>query len=866
MKPIRLEMRGINSFKETQIVDFSKLAARGIFGIFGPTGSGKSTILDAMTLALYSETARKSNGYINSDSEDLYVSFEFEVQTGSGRAVYVVERGKSRQKNGGIKGTIDRLYRKDGPGEIYERHREVNKAVEEILGLTMDDFTRSVVLPQGKFSDFLMLKGSDRKRMLERILKLQEFGELLTNRVKYRRTENARLLYGAKESLEAYGNLEMDRLDEFKKNLKDRAGDLENLTSREKEIEEELNRVKEFWQNKDRLSDAEEKLWQFEQKAGEMEALLDAWKTAEKVRELMPYFREKKAAQREIEEIEGELKKLKADRARLETLEKENETRLEEILHKKQKEFEPLIRKSLLMERLIEEDLKWMDALLKENRLREKNLEKALREMESSEDDSQIKAARMEMRSREIAEKKEKLDILAREHLIVVVGKNLQIGDACPVCGNEVGELAFLKEESVHEAKKVMEKCEKELEIARDILEREAMAFKSERENRIRLAADIENTKARLEADLEREKILEKKIREVFGRNDPREALEKVKNALKDLAETEEAALGGKESLAREIHDVNGMLSDLSQGIEKQKERLRMASRTLGEGLEKTGIRSEEEMTGCDWNDEALESMKSRYETWRRQKERLHLLTEEIQAALKESSVKGSRESFEELKSAFEGLRIERQRMHETVIRLKERTEQMEKNLQTVRELEKKKKRMEKRDDLMGEIMKLLKGNAFVGFLAMRHLRYIVLEASKRLMDITGGRYLLEIDSQGDFVVCDHYSGGVRRGCDTLSGGETFIVSLALALALSAKIQMNRFNSLEFFFLDEGFGTLDPEVLDVVMDSLERVREKDLSVGLISHVEALKDRVPVKLLVEPAEPGVSGSTLRLEYM
>ena len=229
-------------------------------------------------------------------------------------------------------------------------------------------------------------------------------------------------------------------------------------------------------------------------------------------------------------------------------------------------------------------------------------------------------------------------------------------------------------------------------------------------------------------------------------------------------------------------------------------------------------------------------------------------------------NVAGSREDFEKNKEKHMQIQKSIEDSNEKSIRLKERTEQMEKNLEKVADLEKKKKKMEKDGDLLDEITALLRGNAFVGFVAMRHLRYIVRDASVRLLDITGGRYRLEIDSRGEFVISDNFSGGSRRGCDTLSGGETFIVSLVLALALSAKIQMNSVNNLEFFFLDEGFGTLDKDVLDVVMDSLERIREKDLTVGLISHVEALKDRVPVKLVVDPAEPGVSGSSIKMEYM
>ena len=110
----------------------------------------------------------------------------------------------------------------------------------------------------------------------------------------------------------------------------------------------------------------------------------------------------------------------------------------------------------------------------------------------------------------------------------------------------------------------------------------------------------------------------------------------------------------------------------------------------------------------------------------------------------------------------------------------------------------------------------------------------------------------------------DNFNGGERRSVDTLSGGETFLTSLSLALALSSQIQLKGSAPLEFFFLDEGFGSLDAELLDIVMESLERLHSDKLSVGIISHVEELKNRVPIKLLVTSSEAG-SGSKVKIEY-
>lgn len=158
------------------------------------------------------------------------------------------------------------------------------------------------------------------------------------------------------------------------------------------------------------------------------------------------------------------------------------------------------------------------------------------------------------------------------------------------------------------------------------------------------------------------------------------------------------------------------------------------------------------------------------------------------------------------------------------------------------------KKQIEK--DNIDSLEKVMRGNRFVEFLSKIYLKNIVVDASKRLDKITNGRYSLEIDSDYMFVVRDNYNGGLRRSADTLSGGETFLTSLSLALALSSQIQLKGSAPLEFFFLDEGFGTLDEELLDVVMESLENLKSSSLSIGVISHMEEMKNRIPVKLVVE----------------
>ncbi len=158
----------------------------------------------------------------------------------------------------------------------------------------------------------------------------------------------------------------------------------------------------------------------------------------------------------------------------------------------------------------------------------------------------------------------------------------------------------------------------------------------------------------------------------------------------------------------------------------------------------------------------------------------------------------------------------------------------------------------------------LFRGKAFVDFLAEEQLVSMASDASHRLGVLTNYRYALEVDSEGNFVIRDDANGGVRRPVSTLSGGETFVVSLALALALSLQIQMKGRYPLEFFFLDEGFGTLDPGLLETVVSTLERLRLEHLTIGIISHVPELRNRFPRQLVVCPAEASGAGSRLTLE--
>ena len=182
-------------------------------------------------------------------------------------------------------------------------------------------------------------------------------------------------------------------------------------------------------------------------------------------------------------------------------------------------------------------------------------------------------------------------------------------------------------------------------------------------------------------------------------------------------------------------------------------------------------------------------------------------------------------------------------------------------NKKRAEEILKEKEKIEKKLNPAKEMTELLKGRKFLDFLSAGKLQSITRIASETLQRITNGRYRINVDEKSDFSIMDNFNSAVRKP-QSLSGGETFMVSLCLALALANQIQLKGKSKLEFFFLDEGFGTLDSELLEIVFSVLENLKAEGMTVGIITHVEEIKNRVARKLMVYPAQVGISGTIVK----
>ena len=255
MKPKKLVIKGLNSFIEKQEIDFETLVNRGLFGIFGPTGSGKSSILDAITMALYGDIARDSTQFINLDTDSLFVSYEFQISSVDKREDYIVSRTVKRDKKGGYKTTAARLVKNTYEEEeiIADKPRDIQKDIESIIGLTAEDFTRSVVLPQGKFSEFLKLSGKSRRDMLERIFGLEKYGKKLLERIRKARNKEISSLTLIEGRLEQYKDISKEKLQELKIQY-------ENLLKEKSKIEKEKDESNKLYEKYKNIWELQEEL------------------------------------------------------------------------------------------------------------------------------------------------------------------------------------------------------------------------------------------------------------------------------------------------------------------------------------------------------------------------------------------------------------------------------------------------------------------------------------------------------------------------------------------------------------------------------------------------------------------------------
>lgn len=848
MKPVYLEFCGINSFSQKATIDFRALLAGGVFGIFGDTGSGKSTILDCIHLALYGQIERSSgNEYINHRQDHAYVVFDFEIATDGKRRTYRVRRERRRKTNT-AKAYLYEYNEEGGLSALAEGTRDVNEALEKLIGLSFSDFKMCIALPQGDFAALVKASPSDRVKLVSRLFDLEKYGERLTKTVnaKYFEAEHAVEVVKAKMEQNECG---AELLEEKKARLEALQAE---LTTAESALQEAAR--------------AHEKASALQREKREYDSLC---KQLAELETLRPQMEEKRAASERLPKAKAvyrewnaltdnrrETQNARAMATQASAAEKNAAFALTAEKEKLEQENfdEKIVRISVKLEKVkgLAEDLKAEEEAAKNL----KNCETEYRRLKSLYPYFDYDGA--------IAKKEEELTALGDgESLLDYLKHHYQdvlLGEAYAGFRADLRELAAKHPTADGDIVRLIEKytlsktSEQALDVAKIQLE---LKQAEEARKRIRKELDtLREQRLAYQANEEQKKLIAERgklYREQVLAAQNKTAVIKELGSEQELTDGLEKLQARKRAAQEKIDELQTRMQKRHAEAEKQTalyekglETEKSLSAALSRALEENGFADVDEATAlirrlgdenavkreCEefFNRYAL--LKGKYEETDGAKFADFDENEVETASVKKREAQTLRDTLQKDIAAGES-------------ELRRLLEQREKYKEFEKELAEK----QKEKNTCDELRSLLRNSQFLKFIASEYLQDVCVAASKTLLSLTGGRYFLKYDEE--FKVGDNLDGGNLRAVKTLSGGETFLVSLSLALSLSAAICARSLRPIEFFFLDEGFGTLDGKLVDTVMDVLGKL-SKTFAVGLISHVEELKHRIESKILVTGA--------------
>lgn len=883
MKPLKLRFKGVNSFSENTVIDFDGLTKSGIFGIFGDTGSGKSTILDCINFALYGkvERSREKLDIINYRCDAAEVKFDFDALYCGTRKTYSIERSIKRKS-----GTHAAKLYEDGAC-IADSASAVTKKITEILGVDAEDFRKCIALPQGEFSQFVKSQPSERIALIERLFSLSKYGDRLKEKLKLRGDEANIAYQTLSAQLQLYSDVSAELLKEQTADTERRKDNADAIAKQTAQAEKEYLALKALSEKRAELDSVSEQLAQLQKRKPQTEELRAGLKAVPVCRtavDLDGDITEKtlKIAQMEksVNEFEeriklrgAELAELKAKYEKLDFDGKIAEcidlaAKYATCADKPQKlnDSEKQLEAKRTEFRKKEEELSKLNRSFENMRAEVEAAEKALSECGVKDLDSLInvdfKAAVLKQ------EYVNSLDYFADLNSQVKLFDN-----DTELYGFIAGELKKqiaifkdrvyqVKDFNLKDAEERLKSfCDKDglRSKLNEALNNKRAALK-DGENAIKecgrelkqITADGEKIRARAdEIKAELEKIFGKGIKDysaaVKANSEKRAKLESEKQRLeKQTAELQNILNGLISGAAAAKAQLNSSKTELLSLENKLKNTLSQS----GFGSIERCRKLIEEFESYPDAEKALKDYDTRLISLQSRREQLSKtdgifeFSEKALACAEENKNKLS----QTLARERESIAVLQDNCNKAKIRLKEK-----------RGLQKRFYVAEKNNNLIAQLKELTKGNKFMEFIANEYLYDISYIASATLLNLTDGRYFLTYTDT--FYAGDNFNCGKLRGVNTLSGGETFLVSLSLALALSQTICAS-LKSVEFFFLDEGFGTLDGALVDTVMNALEKLKSSRFTIGVISHVEELKHRIDSKIIVNKATES-HGSTVQI---
>lgn len=905
MRPLKITMSAFGPYAGEVTLDMQKLGKSGIYLITGDTGAGKTTIFDAISYALYGEASGNyrenttlRSKYASADTP-TFVELEFEYNN----EIYKINRNPeyprpNKRGEGFTKQSANaELVMPDG--SVITKIKEVSAKVEEIIGINKNQFSQIAMIAQGDFRKLLNCETNERSKIFRKIFKTEPYHNIeiklssLFNELKRNREKE-------KSGIEQYINqLKCNENDTLSLELeRAKSGDVliedviklaaeiinkdtleytktqKNIESINEEIEKINSNIK-LYENqeatKKAYAEASAKLEELKTKRNECEK---AYKSAEAQRERlddltrkinlinskMPKYDELKSLENSINERTQSFEKsnnsLKLKQQEITSLEKE--------IDEKSKALEEVKGADLLVQKLTvqKEEIKKKAEALKELKTEidrckteQKNLKNAQSFAKSALDE--YGALENEYNQIYIAFFNEQAGIIADE---------LKDGEPCPVCGSTSHPNLARKSENapsqadVESAQNLVKKAQEKADKARDT----ASALKSRFDE---IAANVKSAAKKLFGT-------DDNVFDDYNSNI--NALKKEYDCTLALLKTANEKLDLYKKLDKEIPKIQEKQKSLSDEISTLNTQKASDEAFISENTKRvTSIKSELDFESVDLAKDKLKEYTNLSNDIKNAIEKSKNAFDDIKS--KYDTQKGTKASLENALKEFK--EIDLASLNEKSLKLNEYKKDIDKTAKSLySRIESNKLLVDNisvKRDILKEYddkyvwLKALSETAngdisgkekitLETFVQMTYFDSIIRKANIRLLTMSDGQYELVRRSDAETLkkneglaldVIDHFNGS-SRSVSTLSGGESFMASLCLALGLSDEIQSSNGGiKLDTMFVDEGFGSLDGEALDRALSALTSLSQGNRLVGIISHVDALRDRIDNKIVI-----------------
>ena len=916
MRPIKLTISGFGPYAGLTVLELDKLGKSGLYLITGTTGAGKTSIFDAITYALYDEPSgntRKSSmlrSKYASPSTQTFVELIFECngKTYTVRRSPSYERAKKAGTGTATQGASAELHYPDGR-IINKSTKAVTAAIREIIGIDRNQFVQIAMIAQGEFLKLLTAKTEERKAIFRDIFKTQKY-EMLQDKLKKEAQGIKSELEKTKNNLKAFSkSIECDATHtDYARAELAKAGELptaEIITLIEQLIHDDeakkadidnafkaisddlaivnsnIGKAEEYEKSKKAFEEKQNKINKLAGEYADARAAFDIEKAKEPEQErldseiaaLQSELADYDTADALLAEISALNQSITANTINRDSTQESHDAKELQIKSDKEK-IATLTDAEATREKLVAERDKLSE---KENVLKSlKDNLKAYKSLCSTLDNAQAEYKKLSAAAQEKSDKYTTLNKAFLDEQAGILASELKENEPCPVCGSRHHPtLASKSENAPSEAE--LKKAEKAYKAANDEASRQS-------EKCSKLLGERDNSKLNIEKQIadslgeysieESDAIITDKIFEI---NENITLLGKQINEADQRIKERNMLAEGLTIMEKQLASFVITLTNCNQAITHDSATRDAKCLQLKQFSEKLKYESKSAAQS------ALKALKQTKDALKKALDdadnRLKKTTNEL------STLKGELSTLEEIvaQSCDFNLDSEKQKQKElnlqreiclkqsenTASRLNANTrclENIKAGAEAAVELDTHYAWMKNLlDTAVGE----LNGKDTVmleTYIQMNYLDRILARANIRLRQITNGQYdLIRRQEHGDrrtksgleLDIIDH-SNGTTRAVDTLSGGESFKASLALALGLSDEIQSSSGGvRLDTMFVDEGFGSLDTESLRLATSMLNELTDGNRLVGIISHVDELQEKIKKQIVVTKEPTGGS---------